>query len=513
LSVERRFHCGSIITKTLHEDPDLSLPSEIYSVESVREIDRAAIEGSGIAGYTLMTRAGQQAVECAQARYPDARRWQIICGAGNNAGDGYVVARLAAQQGIVVSVVSVVPADKLAGDAATAYMDFAADGGTCIEWSGELDEQADLLVDALLGSGLDRPVEGVFKEAVAAINRHNAAVMSLDIPSGIDGDSGNALGAAVCADATITFVGLKSGLFLGEGRRYGGTLTYAGLDIPDECRDAQAVQMRRISHALLADALPPRPRDAHKGDFGHVVVVGGGPGMPGAVAMCGEAALRCGAGRVSIATHSQHAAQITASRPELMCHAIEMADDLQKLIAGATTIAIGPGLGTTEWAKCMFDTAIAADLPKVVDADGLNLMAEAGVRRDDWILTPHPGEASRLLECPTAEIQSDRRRALAGIEAQYGGIAVLKGAGSLVGGADGVPWLCDKGNPGMAAPGMGDVLTGVIAALLAQGLEPGVAAPLGTYLHASAGDAAAAEGERGMLASDLMTHLRLLVNP
>lgn len=491
----------------------MSLPVEIYSVDAVRAIDRAAIDGAGIAGYALMSRAGQRAFELAHAQYPDARRWQVVCGAGNNAGDGYVVARLAAQQGIVVSVVSVVSPDRLGGDAATAYNDFVAEGGTCVDWSGELDEQADLLVDALLGSGLDRPVAGVFSDAVTAINRHHAVVFALDIPSGIDGDSGRVLGSAVIADSTVTFVGLKSGLFLGDGPRHSGVLSFAGLDIPDDCRDAQVAQMRRISRKMLADALPPRPRDAHKGDFGHVVIVGGGPGMPGAVTMCGEAALRCGAGRVSIATHPQHAAHITAARPELMCHGIETGEQLLALLTGATTLAIGPGLGGTDWARRMFDVAISADLAKVVDADGLNLLATAKLRRDDWVLTPHPGEASRLLDSTTATIQQDRRAALSGIADRYGGFAVLKGAGSLITGGDGVPWLCDKGNPGMAAPGMGDVLTGVIAALLAQGLGPELAAPLGVYLHARAGDAAAAAGERGLVASDLMPQLRTLVNP
>ena len=235
--------------------------------------------------------------------FPDADRWQVICGAGNNAGDGYVLARLAAQEGIAISVLAMVPPDTLSGDAAVAYGDFAAEGGQHLEWHGELDADASLLVDGLLGSGLDREVSGQFAEVVAAINAHAGAVLSLDIPGGIHGDSGAALGVAIKADLTVTFVGLKAGLFLGDSADYVGTVTFSDLGIPAECRADKPVQMRRIDGALLRRSLPPRKKNAHKGDFGHLVVVGGGPGMPGAIMLCGQAALRSGAGRVSIATH------------------------------------------------------------------------------------------------------------------------------------------------------------------------------------------------------------------
>lgn len=494
-------------------DADLNeLPVEIYSVDAVRQIDRSAIDG-GINGYVLMSRAAESALHAALARYPDTRRWQVICGGGNNAGDGYVLARLAAQQGIAVSVLAVSSPEKLTGDAELAYTDFFASGGSLGLWEGSVDAEADLLVDAILGSGLARDVEGDIAAAVDAINAHPAPVVALDMPTGLHGDSGRVLGRAVRADLTVTFVGLKSGLLLRDGPAHSGALVFSSLDIPDEVRGRVAASMRRITPEAIRASLPPRPRAAHKGDFGHLLIVGGGPGMPGAVRLAGEAALRAGAGKVSIAAHPSSAGHIVAGRPELMCHGITGGDELLRLLAAADVVALGPGLGDTEWAQSIYGAVLAAGRPLVVDADGLNLLSVAPLRRDDWVLTPHPGEAGRLLGCGSADIQGDRIGALRRLVERYGGTCVLKGAGTLVSSADGPAWLCSAGNPGMAAAGMGDVLTGVVGALRAQGLPPETSAIVGVELHARAGDRAAAAGERGLIAGDLMRPLRELVNP
>ena len=494
----------------------MKLPSEIYSVESVREFDRIAINDAGIGGYTLMTRAAQAALDEAQARFPDARHWQVICGGGNNGGDGYVLARLAAGHGIRVSVLTLVSPDTLRGDAATAIQDFVAEGGVAADYAGDLDPDADLLVDALLGSGLERDVEGRFAEVVDAVNRHPAPVLALDIPSGLNADSGAVMGVAVKADLTVTFVGLKTGLFLNDGPALVGDLRFAGLDIPADCRASQPAVLRRIDDEAIRSLLPPRKKNAHKGDFGHVLIVGGGPGMSGAVRLCGEAALRSGAGLVSVATHPSHHAIIASGCPELMCHAVQSADDLAPLLERASVIALGPGLGGGEWSQAMFDAVMQSELPDltmVIDADGLNLLSESEVRKPDWILTPHPGEAARLLDRNTVDVQGDRRGSLKDLTEKYGGTPVLKGAGSLIAAADGPAWLCSAGNPGMAAPGMGDVLTGIVAGLRAQGLSAEMAAVAGVEIHARAGDAAAASGERGLMASDLVQELRTWVNP
>jgi NAD(P)H-hydrate epimerase len=490
-----------------------TLPVDIYSVSTVREIDRTAIEDERIPGYALMKRAGAAAVSEARDRFPEARRWQIVCGAGNNAGDGYVVARLAANEGITVSVVSLIGPQSLRGDAATAYEDFAAEGGTVVAWAGQLDADADLIIDGLLGSGLERDVEGDFALAVAAINSHTADVVALDIPTGIHGDTGRVMGFAVRADLTVTFVGLKSGLYLTDGPDYCGHVVFADLGVPPKCRQGCEAEFRRIDDDHMQRTLSPRRRTAHKGDFGHVLIVGGGPGMPGAVRLCGEAALRTGAGLVSIATHPEHAAMIVTSRPELMSHGILEMDDLEPLLEKADVIAFGPGLGQSEWAQSAFELLKQDERPAVWDADALNWLAEAPEFVEQRVITPHPGEASRLLGRASAEIQEDRRQALADLRGRYGGVAVLKGSGTLVSSSSGVPWLCTAGNPGMAAPGMGDVLTGIIAALLAQGLNLEDAAAVGVTVHARAGDLAAESGERGLLATDLLAELRRIINP
>lgn len=479
----------------------------------MREIDRTAIEDEGIPGYTLMTRAGAAAVRAAREQFPDATRWQVVCGAGNNAGDGYVVARLAAQEGIVVSVLAVVDPESLTGDAATAYGDFAAEGGVVMPWEGALDEEAGLIVDALLGSGLERDVTGEFGRAVSAINDHPAHVLALDIPTGVHGDTGQVMGAAVEADLTVTFVGLKAGLFAGEGAELCGVIVFDGLDVPEHCRPHGEAMSRRISSRVLRRCLKRRSRNAHKGDFGHVLIVGGGEGMPGAVRLAGEAALRTGAGLVSIATHPSHATVIVGSRPELMSHGIADADSLAPLLERATAIAFGPGLGTSEWARALYGVVSELELPAVWDADALNLLAETPAKNERRIITPHPGEAGRLLGEPTAEVQGDRRAALQALQEKYGGVAVLKGANTLVTSKKKVPWLCTSGNPGMASPGMGDVLTGIVAALLAQGLGKEASAVVGVEAHARAGDLAARAGERGTIASDLVAELRNVVNP
>lgn len=491
----------------------MELPADIYSTETVRRIDRNAIEKAGIAGYTLMQRAAEAALEAALREFPDARRWQVICGGGNNAGDGYVLARLARARDIPVSVVSLVDPRSLGGDAAKACADYAAAGGVTTRWSGALDADADLLVDAILGNGLARNVEGAFADAVNAINAHSARVLALDVPSGISSDTGKVLGTAVHADHTITFVGLKVGLFLARAADFTGSLSFTGLDVPPECRAGEHPQLRRSDARTIARALAPRRRSAHKNDFGRLLLVGGGPGMPGAIRLCGEGALRAGAGLVTIATHPANCGVVMAGRPELMCHGVEDAESLARLLRRSSAIAVGPGLGTDAWAEALFEEALRHDLPAVLDADALNLLARRPLRRDDWILTPHPGEAGRLLGQSSVAVQGDRRRALAELERRYGGTVVLKGAGTLVSSTGGTPWICTGGNSGMASPGMGDVLTGIIAGLVAQGLLPESAAIVGVTAHAAAGDAAAGHAPRGLLASDLFGELRACLNP
>lgn len=483
----------------------------VYTIEQVRELDRSAIQDYGIAGYMLMERAAHALFAAISQQYPSAKSLCIVCGAGNNAGDGYVLARLAQQAAWTVHVLAVVAPENLRNDAATAYQDYVASGGTVAAFTEQL-PVADLLVDAVLGSGLARALEGMFKVAVEAINAYPKPVIAVDIPSGLNGNTGQALGGAVKADLTVTFIGLKQGLLTGQARDYVGNLVFADLALPIEVVQQVPAQAEILTLSLLKEWLPKRARCAHKGKFGHVLLVGGQAGMAGAIRLAGEAALRTGSGLVSIASHPAHAAWLNMTRPELMVSAIETAIDLDGLLEAKSAIGLGPGLGQSEWSKQVWAAALTTKLPLVLDADALNLLAQTKQQRSTWVLSPHPAEAARLLACTTSDIEQDRFAAVQALQRQYGGVVVLKGAGTLVADEQGL-YVCLAGNPGMATAGMGDVLTGAITSLLGQGLSLTEAACAGVLIHALAGDQAAQQGERGLIASDVLNHLREFVNP
>ncbi len=483
----------------------------IYTAEQLRELDRIAIEDLGIPGYELMTRAGHATLNAARGLWPAARSLLVLCGPGNNGGDGWVVARVARAQGLRVAAVAFAPTDRLRGDARRAYEDFAAAGGTAVPWSSQL-LGCDLVVDALFGIGLTRAVEGAAAAAIDAVNAAGRPVVAVDIPSGLHTDSGRALGPAVRAELTVTFIGRKLGFLLGDGPEHVGFLAFDGLGVPGEAYARVEPAGRLLGENLVERALPRRPRLAHKGLHGHVLIVGGAPGMAGAPRLAGEAALRAGAGLVTVATHPQ-SVRATAQRPELMTVAAGSAGELDAALGRATVLAVGPGLGQSDWSRSLFEAVLASGLPAVIDADALNLLAQRPLRRDNWVLTPHPGEAARLLGSDTASVQVDRVAAARAIQQQFGGVVVLKGAGSIVAGPGQSPAFCDRGNPGMAVAGMGDVLTGVIAGVMAQCGDPALGARAGVFIHAQAGDLAARRGERGLLAGDVIRHIRSCVNP
>ncbi|MCW8829839.1 MAG: NAD(P)H-hydrate dehydratase [Gammaproteobacteria bacterium] len=489
------------------------LPHDLYRAAQVRELDRLAIDYYGISGYSLMSSAGQAVLEQIRRHWPRLRQIAILCGGGNNGGDGYVIARLARQAGIEVEVHMLASPESLRGDARHAYEDAVAAAVSMIGYDGQRLDGFELIVDAMLGTGLSGPPEGIWREAIEAVNEIDSPVVAVDIPSGLSADTGCALGCAVRADLTVSVIGLKRGLFTADGPDHCGKLVFSSLNLPEEVYGHIPVQAKRIDYPLLAPQLAPRRKNSHKGEHGHVLIVGGEQGLAGAARMAGEAAARCGAGLVSVATRSSHASRIGATRPELMCHGVESPEQLNPLLQQATVVAVGPGLGQEAWGRAMLGRILESPLPLVLDADALNLLADEPMRHDKWVLSPHPGEAARMLGCSAAEVQQDRFSAIASLEASYGGVIVLKGCGSLVLGDDGEIALCSEGNPGMACGGMGDLLTGVIAALIAQGMGLQQAARLGVALHGAAGDAATEKGERGMLASDLFRPLRRLVNP
>jgi NAD(P)H-hydrate epimerase len=437
----------------------------------------------------------------------------VCCGPGNNGGDGYVVARIARAQGLRVHAIALAEPGSLRGDARRACDEFVASGGDCEAWQPRLLAHGDVIVDALFGTGLARDVSGAAAECIAAINAAGRPVVAVDIPSGLHADTGHVLGAAVRADLTVTFIGRKVGCHLAAGPDHTGDIVFDDLGVPLATYDDEVPALRLLDATVASAALAKRPRTSHKGRHGHVLVIGGAAGMGGAARLAGEAALRAGAGLVTVAVHPHSLAALTA-RPELMSVALAGAADLQPALERATVVALGPGLGQSPWSTELLGVALAAGKPLVVDADALNLLAGERLRRDDWVLTPHPGEAARLLGSTSTAVQADRLAAARELQSRCGGTVVLKGAGSIVRCADGSGWLCDRGNPGMGAAGMGDVLTGVIAAIAAQCGDLALAARAGVWVHATAGDRAAGTGgERGLLAGDVIDQLRTCVNP
>jgi NAD(P)H-hydrate epimerase len=481
------------------------LGTALFTSAQARAIDQRATAELGIPGFELMTRAAAAAFAMLRARWPDARQLRVVCGAGNNGADGYLVARDALAAGLAVNLVALgEPKGADAAQARDAYLAVGGRPGPLAGWANL--PRADVVVDAIYGTGLNRAPEGEAHDAIEAINASGAPILALDIPSGLSADTGATPGAAVRATATATFIVHKRGLHTFHCE-VAGVIELHALGLPDSVLESPD------SHLLLPDHLPPRPRESNKGTNGHVLAIGGDHGTGGAVRMAAEAALRTGAGLVSVATREENVLAMNAARPELMAHGVNGPQALQPMLEKASVLALGPGLGQAAWGHALWTTALDADLPTVLDADGLNLLhaEERGLPRT-VVLTPHPGEAGRLLGIDTRAVQADRFAAAREMARRFNAVVVLKGNGSLIASPDGAVSVCPWGNPGMASGGLGDTLTGIIAALLGQGCDAYEAACLGVSLHARAGDVAARHGERGLLAGDLLDPLRRLVN-
>jgi NAD(P)H-hydrate epimerase len=501
-------------------------PQRLYTAAEVRAAEARAQASERIDERGLMERAGGAAFACLRERWPRAQRVVLVAGTGNNGGDGYVLARHARNAGIGVEVLEVAadrPRSKCAADARTAFM---AVGGqpSAFDPRGQQAalHEADVIVDGVFGFGLRESPGGEHATAIAQMNAALKPILALDVPSGLDADTGHAPGVAVHAAATVVFVGLKRGLFTGVGPDLAGDLALRTLDLPPEVLGSTGATT--LSEFEVRTALQRRMHASHKGDYGAVLVVGGDHGYGGAAILAAEAALRSGAGSVRVATRKEHLTAALTRCPELMVSAVEDASALDALIERSSVIALGPGLAQGAWGKAMFARCMAADRPLIVDADALAMLAaspelcgkgaraaEAPATFNDCVLTPHPGEAAKLLGSDSAAVQRDRYAAATALHEKFGAVVVLKGAGTIV--ADGQSFgVCDLGNPGMATAGMGDVLTGIVAGLRAQGLDASSAARTGTWLHAAAGDQAAKAGERSLIASDLFAPLRALLD-
>lgn len=509
----------------------MNLPPDLYTANQVRELDRIAINDFAIAGFTLMKRAGQVTFDIMLQTYPDIKSICVVCGSGNNGGDGYVIATLAIEFGLNVNLIQLGNKDSIKDDALLARKAYLQLGAIEHEYAIK-QLKVDIIVDAIFGTGLSRDITGRWAKVINSINNQTAKVVAVDIPSGLNADTGRIQGAAIKADIAVTYIGLKAGLFTGQARDYCKKIYFDDLQIPlgvykhlGEKTNTHLIPDNYLQNTLK-HSIKPRLKCSHKGHFGHVLFVGGAAGMSGAIRLAAEASLRTGAGLVSIATDPTHANIINLSRPELMVAGIEQADALQPLIDKASVLVIGPGLGQSDWAKALFNKVLESEKPKVLDADALNLLSTLPNKNsphNNWILTPHPKEAARLLGVSTQEVENDRYRSIKKIVKKWGGGCILKGAGSLVSGdiSNGMSnqvtiRVCTAGNPGMASGGMGDVLSGIVATLLAQRAKNSCLLDIlsaATQLHAQAADLAAQEGERGLLASDLFPHIRALMNP
>jgi len=487
----------------------------LYSCDQVRTLDRLAIDRDNISGLQLMQRAGMAVFKHILQHYRK-HAVTVFCGSGNNGGDGYVIATLAKEKGIAVQLIHLKQPRQLKGDAKRAYEIANEAGVPMADFSPEMVLEDCVIVDALLGTGLKGSVKRTYRDAIELINNSNLTVVAVDLPSGLNADTGDVGNICVKAQTTISFIGLKQGLFTNHGPDYCGKIVYQDLAVKSTIFDEIKPAAIKLQLSSLLRHLKPRQSSSHKNDYGHVIVVGGDYGYAGASLLAAEAALRTGAGLVSVATRQEHISTIVARRPEIMAHAVDSSKSLQTLVKKASVLIIGPGLGQSLWSRKMLNCALKADIPSILDADALNLVARDQIQLNTmnhpYILTPHPKEAARLLNVETVQIQKDRFSAVKKISKKYHAQVLLKGTGSLVCVSNNSTiGVCTAGNPGMATGGMGDVLSGIIGGLLAQGVNQNHCLALATCLHAEAADTVSKGRQRSLLPSDLFKPLRLLI--
>ncbi len=499
----------------------------LVTAEEMRAIDRAAIERFHVPGAELMERAGAALARALHAWLGAGGRVLVLCGGGNNGGDGYVAARRLHAEGVPVKVAALAPLDRLAGDARGARL-AAQREGVDIEDEPELSRLSagpgDVVVDALFGTGLGRAPEGRYAHAIeriAALRAGGARVVAVDVPSGLSADSGRPLGPCVKADATVTFAFQKRGLILHPGPSFAGSVALLDIGIPAEAAASVAVRCELVTDDSARALVPARSPEAHKGDAGRLLVVAGAPGKCGAAHLAITGALRGGAGLVTLAARPEVLAAALVGRPEAMSVALPGGGplgpaDVGALVAasqGMDALVIGPGLHRGPGTGAALRELLArAGIPAVIDADGLNALAEmpggVGGLPVPVVLTPHPGEMARLTGRKIAEIQEDRIGMAAAFARAWGSVVVLKGARTVVASPDAPPAVITTGNPGLATGGTGDVLAGLTGALLASHLTPFAAARVAAHAHGAAGDLAELRwGERGLLASDLAAEL------
>ena len=494
----------------------------ILTSAEMAAVDRAATRRTRIPSLLLMERAAEGIVRLAREVAPWMRRATILCGPGNNGGDGLAAARLLARHGVPSRLVTLSPPARLRGDARAQWEALRAEGREAVDASRSFAAAlaaisgADLLIDALFGTGLSRPLSGVARRLVGAANGSGVPILSVDVPSGISGDSGAAPGAVIAAHWTGAIAALKRCHVLEPARSLCGEIAVIDIGIPDGLLETRRHRFAMIGWEAIAPLFPPRARDSHKGDFGHVLVVAGSRGKAGAALLCAAGALRSGAGLVTIACPESIEARYLSALPEAMtlplaeesgAFSSKAAAMLGALLPGFDAAVVGPGMGTGPGAAAVLAAVRRSALPALFDADALNLhpgRPEALRRRAATILTPHPGEAARLLGKTIREVQEDRPAAAEALARRSGATVILKGEATLVASRGGHLWCNSTGSPALAKGGTGDVLAGVGAGFLGQGLEPVDAAVAAAFVHGLAGEhAERASGERGVLASEV----------
>lgn len=484
----------------------------LYDIHAIKEIEKKALEVLNIASITLMQRAALFILAHIYKSHPNVKKVAVVVGAGRNGGDGYFFAQQALSAGFDVKVYYLADPSNLVDDVRKAYLAAKGMGVPCESFSSTSLEDAELIIDAMMGTGVNRALSGEWLGAAMLINRSGKPVVSIDVPSGLNANTGAILSEAIKATETLTFIAQKPGLYTGKGPEYVGKVICSTLGIPDECFESVRAASCCFNLPAMADWFPSRKKYNHKGNFGHVLVVGGYIGMAGAALLSGHAALRIGAGRVSIATHPHHATSLITYHPELMVHGVANGEGLADLLEVATCIVVGCGMGTNEWSIDLMNAVLASGKPLVIDADGLNLIAKGAVSKellaesvDNQVITPHPLEAARLLNKTVNDIEADRLASAYTLSEKFG-ISVLKGAGSLVSDSDFLS-INTTGNPGMASSGMGDALSGIIAGLIVQGVSIRRATRLGVWLHGFAGDLCAEDGYPSVIATDVIEYL------
>lgn len=496
-----------------------SLP--LYTAQQCQQLDQFCIHNLGMDGYELMQQAAQSAFAVLLSQWPNVSELIIVCGKGNNGGDGFEMAALAVEHGIPVQLVFEGDVASLTGEAKQAAQ-HALELGLSVTRVCEVDWERSncVIVDALLGTGTKGAPTGIYAELIERMNASGHEILAVDVPSGLNATTGQCEGVAVRANLTVTMLLNKQGLYTGDARDYVGEVRLASLGVPKSARDQFDPTCDLVNWQQLKGQVESRALTAHKGSFGHVLIIGGDHGMAGAAILSAQGALRSGAGLVSVATRAEHVSALVSRQPEIMAHGVGSGQDLQPLLAKADVIAIGPGLGQSSWGQQMLQQVMLTDKPLVLDADALNLLAQRRIGHNlanrISVMTPHPGEAARLLNVSTIEIAQDRFASLKQLHEQFHSHVVLKGAGSLIGDSDRIS-ICTDGNPGMASGGMGDVLTGILAGLMAQAQSelPSKLHEIvsqGVCLHSACADEAAKQGMTSLLASDLLVELRQLLN-